>query len=164
MKIQHTLMSIKKAPQKQTHRTPQTLPAIYLTNELIFSDATLQRCEWKQTLHSHKMNDCFHSYSARIFFFCTKRKGFKKKKQTPQNLFLNINVKKIFLRKKKKKKTTTLHYVQGETVFQGSLSWWCTRLVTHFKMVVEILCLGYTQLFRLYKNMHWGKVLRLYST
>lgn len=119
MKIQHTLMSIKKTPQKQTHRTPQTLPAIYLTNELIFSDATLQRCEWKQTLHSHKMNDCFHSYSARIFFFCTKRKGLKKKKQTPQNLFLNINVKKIFLRKKKKKKNHNTSLCLGGNCILG---------------------------------------------
>lgn len=45
-----------------------------------------------------------------FFFFVQKEKDLKKK-QTPQNLFLNINVKKIFLRKKKKKKTTTLHYV-----------------------------------------------------
>lgn len=71
-----SLMSIK---ERKTHKKHKTLPAIYLTNELIFSDATLQRCEWKQTLHSHKMNDCFGSYS---FFFVQKKKRWKKPTKT----------------------------------------------------------------------------------
>lgn len=73
-------------------------------------------------------NDCFCFYSARIFLYKT---------------FLNINVKKNFF-----KKNTSL-CLGGNCILGFHCLGGVTRLVIHLKMVVEILCLGYTPLFRL---------------
>lgn len=68
-KIEHNLIEKQKKKKKpKKNPTQQALPAMYLSNELISLDATLQRCEWIQTLHSHNRNDLFRSYSAKIFF------------------------------------------------------------------------------------------------
>lgn len=60
----------QKTKIKKKTKTKQTLPAIYLTNELTWTQRC-KRCGWTKNTLNIEMNDAFAS-TVQGFFFCTK--------------------------------------------------------------------------------------------